>query len=782
MKFRILAIFIICLMVSTLKSETSSNWISYSSSTINQYGVYHFRKSFHVADVPETLFLKISADNKYILYVNGKQVSSGPAKGDLITYKYDLVDIASYLVKGKNVFAAQVYNAGLDKPLSFVGLQTAFLIQPVDSTCQIKTDKTWKTYRNRAYRPVSYKQMLQPAWFYGFYASGCGDEISMQKYPTGWEKPDFDDGKWKNAVELDVKTCQKWNLVPGNLAKLDKTTVFPVKIRESVNAIISGSLSENNLKITIPAYTKSTILFDFENMTYGHPQLTVSNGRGSVIKIKYAESLYDSINAKAHRDSVNGKKMFGVWDIFRPEGMSKAIFRPLSTRSFRYIMLEATTKAKPLEIHQLSNESAGYPYPITSTFVCDNQQLNTIFDMSLRTFKLCSSDTYFDTPYYEQLNYGGDNVPIGAISFYNSTDDRLYKEMLRLYPQSVNPQTGLFKSAYPSRFDFDMGTWSLAWIQSLNDYYSMRGDSVFVKPFVGDIEKILSCFQQQIAEKSMLLEHVKVKNFVDWSAKFGSVPHKDSNDEFHQSVLLTLYYCYSMDCAVDLYKYLGEMEKAVRWEKLSSKIKTTIYKKYMDQTTGLIREYPDKNEFTQHTNILAILCNVIPEMQQKGLMNKILTFNDFDEKVSSYFSYFLFKALAKTDNENQIFSQLDFWKSFISKGLRTCGESGFASMDRSDCHAWSAHPAYFFIHSICGIKPADVGFKTVIIEPHLGNLTKVNASMPHPFGTIKVEYVIKNSVLTAKITLPDYLYGVWIYNETKTKLLPGINYINNTDL
>lgn len=777
MKFKIQIIILLFLIVSTLRSETASNWINYSLSTINQYGVYHFRKSYIISDVPETLFLKISADNKYVLYINGRQVSSGPTKGDLVTYKYDLVDVAPYLVKGKNVFAAQVYNAGADKPLAFVGLQTAFLIQPVDKSCPIRTDKSWKTYRNMAYRPVSYKQLLQPAWFYGFYASGCGDDISMKKYPDGWENPDFNDKEWKNAVELDAKTCQKWNLFPSGFPKLDKTLVMPIKIRESKNAGISGQLSENNLKISIPAHSKSTILYDFENMTYGYPQLTVSNGRGSVIKIKYAESLYDSINSKAHRDSVKGKKMFGVWDVFRPDGMSKALFRPLSTRSFRYVMLEITTKTKPLEILQFSNESAGYPYPNVSTFVCDNQQLNTIFDMSLRTFKLCSSDTYFDTPYYEQLNYGGDNVPIGAISFYNSTDDRLYKEMLRLYPQSVNPQTGLLKSAYPSRFDFDMGTWSLAWIQSLNDYYSIRGDSVFVKPFVENIEKILSYFQHHLSGNSMLLEHLKVRNFVDWSAKTGSVPHKDSNEEFHQSVLLTLYYCYSLDCTVYLYNHLGEKDKAVKWEKLSSKIKNSVYKKYMDKTTGLIREYPDKNEFTQHTNILAILTDAVPVMQQKDLMNKVLNFTDFNERVSSYFSYFLFKALEKTDNENQILSLLDFWELFISKGLRTCGESGFASMDRSDCHAWSAHPAYFFLHSICGIKPADIGFKTVTIEPHLGELTKIKASMPHPLGTIKVEYSIKNDSLFANINLPENLKGVWKYKEITSELKQGINQV-----
>lgn len=778
MKRKIQIVVLLFILTNSLKSEIATNWITNSTNSTNQYGVYLFRKSYIFNDVPDNLILKVSADNKYILYVNGNKVCNGSTKGDLMTYKYDLVDVAPYLHKGKNVFAAQVFNGGTDRPLAFVSQQTAFFIQSVDSAYQIRTDKTWKTFRNKAYRSIDYKKLLHPAWFYGFYASGAGDDVAMKYYPEGWELPGFDDKKWRNAVEIDSLTCQNWNLFPSPLPSMDNHIVAPLKIREAINANLSGSLSENNMKIVIPANRKVSILYDFEDMTYGYPELLVSKGKGSVIKIKYAESLYDSVNYKAHRDSVTGKKMYGVWDIFRPNGALKSVFRPLWTRSFRYVKLEISTKSKPLEITGFTNENAGYPYPNTSTFNCNNQQLNEIFDMSLRTFKLSSSDTYFDTPYYEQLNYGGDNVPIGAISFYNSTDDRLYKEMLRLYPQSVNPQTGLFKSAYPSRFDFDMGTWSLAWIQSLNDYYSMRSDSVFVKQYTTSIEQILDYFKQHFKESSMLLEHVQSKNFVDWSAKSGSLPHKDGNEEFHQSVLLTLYYAYTLDCTVNLYRNIGENAKALKWELLSSKIKNAVNEKYRDEKSGLFREYPGKDEFTQHTNILAILCNVVPLEQQNEMLNKILTYDKFDEKVSSYFSYFLFKAMEKTGRADLILSNLYFWDLFIAKGLRTCGESGFASMDRSDCHAWSAHPAYFFLSCICGIKPGSIGFKTVSIEPHLGNLTQVNASMPHPLGKIIVEYTIENKILRANIQLPENLNGVWKYNGNEIKLHSGLNSIN----
>ena len=323
MKRKIQIVVLLFILTNSLKSEIATNWITNSANSTNQYGVYLFRKSYIFNDVPDNLILKISADNKYILYVNGNKVCNGSTKGDLMTYKYDLVDVAPYLHKGKNVFAAQVFNGGTDRPLAFVSQQTAFLIQSVNNSDQIRTDKTWKTFRNKAYRSIDYSKLLQPAWFYGFYASGAGDDVAMKYYPEGWELPGFDDQKWRNAVEIDSLTCQNWNLFPSPLPSMDNHIVAPVKIREAINANLSGSLSENNLKVVIPANRKASILYDFEDMTYGYPELLVSKGKGSVIKIKYAESLYDSVNYKAHRDSVTGKKMYGVWDIFRPNGALK---------------------------------------------------------------------------------------------------------------------------------------------------------------------------------------------------------------------------------------------------------------------------------------------------------------------------------------------------------------------------------------------------------------------------------------------------------------------------
>jgi len=757
-------------------------WISYPSASVSDYGVYHFRKNVWFDKVPEKLIIHISADNRYNFFINEERVCYGPAKGDLQTYKYDVINIAPYLQKGKNQFVATVYNGGKDKALALQSVQTAFLIRTENEEfAQINTDESWKVLKNPAYKPVSYNEMIfNDRWFYGFYACGPGDNMDANTHPWDWKSTNFDDSNWKNAEALAFDGEAPWNLVPRNIAFMDNHLEFPAQIRKIEGLELPVGNWDGKTKLTIPSNTSAKILIDFELFTMGYPELKVVGGKESRIQIKYAEALYEKVNLKAHRDSVDSLIMFGVWDVFHPDGARDRTFRPLWKRAFRYVQFVIETKDQPLEILSYVNEYSGYPYPEMSTFKSNNSRLNEIFKMSLQTFRMCSGETYYDTPFYEQLSYGGDNRPISAISVYNSTDDRLFREMMRLYPQSENKETGLFKSAYPSRFDFDMGSWSMAWIQSLHDYYFMRGDIGFVKPFVENIEGVLGFYQRHLDERSGLIGTVRNKNFIDWSIVKGSLPRADENKEMKQSTLLTLYFAHTLDCAVKLYNEMGETGKAKKWRAVSNGVKVAIYANCWDKEKQLFKDYPDKEIYSQHSNIMAILCDVVPLAKQKELINRILSYEHFDEMASSYFSFFLFKALQKTGQEDLFLKNLDFWYNFIDRGHTTCGETGFASHDRSDCHAWSAHPSYFLLSTVCGIKPADIGFNKVKIIPHPGDLNSIKASMPHPKGRISVDYKISKSRMNVTVFLPDDLQGEFEYNRKNFKLVQGVNHIKLT--
>ncbi len=74
---------------------------------------YQFRKTFELDAVPGKAEICVTADAKYSLYVNGKFVHFGPARGFQEHWPFDRIDFAPYLSPGKNVIAALLYTFGL---------------------------------------------------------------------------------------------------------------------------------------------------------------------------------------------------------------------------------------------------------------------------------------------------------------------------------------------------------------------------------------------------------------------------------------------------------------------------------------------------------------------------------------------------------------------------------------------------------------------------------------------------------------------------------------------
>src|ERR1700761_357136 len=96
----------------------SAAWISHPTAPLREPGVFHFRKILKLAAKPDHYLVEVSADNHFLLYVNGHRIGEGPAKGDLQHWRYEKYDLASALHVGENVVAATVFNFGIYAPLA----------------------------------------------------------------------------------------------------------------------------------------------------------------------------------------------------------------------------------------------------------------------------------------------------------------------------------------------------------------------------------------------------------------------------------------------------------------------------------------------------------------------------------------------------------------------------------------------------------------------------------------------------------------------------------------
>jgi hypothetical protein len=171
-----------------------------------------------------------------------------------------------------------------------------------------------------------------------------------------------------------------------------------------------------------------------------------------------------------------------------------------------------------------------------------------------------------------------------------------------------------------------------------------------------------------------------------------------------------------------------------------------------------------------HAQIFGVLTNTIPENEQKAMVERIMN----DPKLiqpTLYFRFYLTQALKKTGLADRYLATLGPWKEMLKNGLSTFAEK--QDPTRSDCHAWSASPNYDFLATVAGIRPASPGFKTIRMEPALGDLKFIKGQMPHPSGTIVFDLKRTGSAgIQGEVTLPEGLTGTFGWNG-KTVQLKG---------
>jgi alpha-L-rhamnosidase len=105
-----------------------ASWITSPDAPQRDECFLHFRKEINLASQPDRFAIYVSADNQYLLKVNGKNVGTGPSHGDIQHWKYTTYDIASLLHPGSNVISATVWNFGENAPVRQITDRIGFLI------------------------------------------------------------------------------------------------------------------------------------------------------------------------------------------------------------------------------------------------------------------------------------------------------------------------------------------------------------------------------------------------------------------------------------------------------------------------------------------------------------------------------------------------------------------------------------------------------------------------------------------------------------------------------
>jgi hypothetical protein len=110
------------------------------------------------------------------------------------------------------------------------------------------------------------------------------------------------------------------------------------------------ALLQGTATITVPPHTVQRVVVDLEDYACAFPELTVSGGAGAMIRVHWAESLYDSPwgPSKGDRQAVDGKYFSGVGDTFLPDGGPSRQFDAPLWRPGRFVELLVRTADEPM--------------------------------------------------------------------------------------------------------------------------------------------------------------------------------------------------------------------------------------------------------------------------------------------------------------------------------------------------------------------------------------------------------------------------------------------------
>lgn len=756
-----------------LTKAWSAKWISVPGHSPFDFGVYHFRKSFELAAKPASFVIHVTGDNRYQLYVNGTRVVWGPARGDPGHWRYETTDIAPQLKAGKNVLAAVVWNFGQYAPEAQQTNQTGFLLQGDTSAERVvDTGTSWKSLRNEAYQPIyfSHGEMR------GYFVAGPGEKINAANYPWGWEAIAYDDALWKNAVAGSNGAPRdapdgpnRWMLVPRTIPLMEETPQRILKLRQSSGVAVPDQFPAQPVTFQIPANSKARLLLDQTYLTTAYPELMVSGGKGAAVSLGYAETLFvegTKGNEKGNRNEVAGKYFRGYYDSFIADGGMRRMFRPLWWRTYRYLELKIETKDEPLTIADLRGVYTGYPFARKAKFEAGSDLLKQILDVGWRTARLDAHETYMDCPYYEQLQYAGDTRIQCLVSLYNSGDARLMKNAIAQLNDSRTAE-GATMSRAPTRQQQYIPPFSLWWIGMVHDYWRYQDDPAFVKQMLPGARAVLSFFAAR-QQASGSLGVMPWWNYIDWTKQWnGGVPPRDaSGSSAPQDLQLLLAY----DWAADLEDSLGSKTQSAEFRQAATQLRATIQQLYWDSGRKLYADTPDKKNFSQQANTLAVLAEVIKGEAARALINRIIGDASLVQ-CSYYFKHYLHTAVNKVGEGDRYVELLGEWQGMLDRGLTTFAEQ--SEPTRSDCHAWSASPNYELFRTVLGIDSAAPGFSKVMIRPFLGRLTQVSGSIPHPKGEIAVSLKLNDGKLNAEVTLPEGVSGDFIWQGQTRKLKAG---------
>jgi hypothetical protein len=428
-----------------------------------------FRRTIDLPSPPARASLRIAADSRYKLTVNGQRVQWGPAPCDPRWLDIDTADLLPYLRTGPNVIGVEVLFYGVGDgtwPAGKPGLLVEGEIECEACRVAVGTDASWLAFLDRAHPPGQHKR-----WF----LRALQEQFDARLHPDGWDLPGFTpDDRWLPAAVLNCPagkppasangpysgdTIDRADpaisyLRPREIPPVRETEHPALRLAESGRVHwrrnpddwfqfrIPGSFAIDPTPVARQTGERSWELpdssyatFEFPIQMVGFPQFTVEAPAGAIV---------DAMPQESHDPSKT------VWlDTSQFSWSRLNRFECFDYESLRWLQLHVRNAARPVVVSDVGLRRRQFPWAFEPKLHTSEPALQRLFDAAVNTVRNSVIETVVDGMGRERQQYSGDGGHQLHAVRYAFGETRAPRRYLRTFSEG-QMKGGYFADSWPA--------------------------------------------------------------------------------------------------------------------------------------------------------------------------------------------------------------------------------------------------------------------------------------------------------------------------------------------
>lgn len=601
----------------------------------NEYAVFEEKFNF---DGKKATFT-VCAEMDYVLQINGKSVAFGQFAGYPFEKYYDELDITPFCVKGENTFTLTARYEGVRTHIHIVdGAGVIYTLDVDGNTVAYSHEGVLGGYDNRYIQNTTTLLSSQ---------LGFGSDMRVGGYVCDIPS---------------VLSSQTYNIKPR---PVKKTVELP---------FAEGKLIDSDKN-----------LYDVGRETAGYLRVKFRVTKPGKAKISYGQHITDG----GVRYSIWGREFAFNFELTEGEHEFENYFVRMSGRYIQAFLDEG--------IEIVSVGIMPYIYPVTEKeFKLDNPLDQKIYDVCVRTLRLCMNMHYEDTPWREQALYVLDSRNQMLCGYYTFAETEFARASLELIANGARPD-GFLELTYPSVDGPAIPFFSVMYPVEVYEYIKHTGDKTILEKAMPTMLKIMNNFKAKIEDNKLIRQFdAPYWNFYEWTdGSHDKIPHQNGyefKDCFH--LILNCAFVYSGKMFLELCDMAG-----VEFECDFEAVKKAIKEEFFDENDGsFVLRTDDRSFKSQLGNSFALLIGLGDERTVKALKSD----KNLLETSLSMLIYKYDALLAATpDNKEFILNEIrELYGYMLDHGATTFWETMLGEADfggaGSLCHGWSALPVYYY--------------------------------------------------------------------------------------